>query len=162
MIILVLLAIALLWWWLYTPTIRFIREFASLVDVPEIRSGVPTLIFARPTVTGRFNDRPVELQMVPPAKHRVGHVLLSMKTTAPDGAPWKDSLLTTSDGDVSRATFDLEARYELILSLADGWLRAKWTPSRLRFPGRFDPDRWRKTLAHMHALAGWMEKRDRR
>ena len=162
MIILVLLAIGWLWWWLYVPTIRFVQEFASLVDNPETHSGVLTLIFARPTVTGRFNDRPVELEIVQPARHRVGYVLLSMKTTAPDGTPWKDSLLTTSDGDVSRATFDLEGRYELILTLADGWFRAKWTPSGWRFPGPFDPDRWRNTFAHMHALAEWMEKRQRR
>lgn len=100
------------------------------------------------------------LEMVQPRRRRAGYVVLSMKTDAPDGAPWKDSLLTSQDGDISRATFDLEGRYELILMLDDGWLRAKWAPSRWRFPGRFDPDRWRKTLAQMQVLVEWAEKRE--
>jgi hypothetical protein len=92
-------------------------------------------------------------------RKRRGEVGLSMSTTAPDGSPWKDSSLTARNADVSRATFDLEGKYELILTLAEGSLRATWRPVRFRFPGPFDEVRWRNTLAQMHVLAEWLERR---
>lgn len=160
MVILVLAAMAWLWWWLYTPTIRFVQGFGALLESAEPQIGILSLIFGTPTVTGRFKDRRVVLHLVQPRRNRPGHVALSIETTAPDAPLWKDSRLTSQDGEISRATFDLEARYELILTMEPGWFGAKWRPS-WRFPGPFDARRWQNTLAQMHVLVEWMEQRHR-
>jgi hypothetical protein len=109
------------------------------------------------SVAGRFKQREVRLTLLHPAEHRFATIELAMSTHARDGAPWKDTSLLARNPEISRATFDLEGRYELVLALADGWLRATWSRPGVWFPGPFDEARWRNTLHQMDVLAEWME-----
>lgn len=155
--ILILIAVALAWWWFLSPVARFTQRFATLIDTPA----APPALFAltgRSSVSGTFEGRPVVLRVVSPREEKAGRVVLAMRTTASDGDRWKDSTLVMRDPDISRATFDLEGRYELTLSVSNGWLTATWMPfSPLRFPGIFAEERWRTTLAQMAVLARWLE-----
>ena len=157
--VLLLVVLALGWWWFLAPSARFTQRFAALIDSPAAPAGLLALT-SRSTISGKFKGRPVVLRIVRPREDRPGVVVLTMKTAAPDGAPWKDSTLVARDPDVGRATFDLEGRYELVLSMSNGWLTATWMPLSFGgFPGRFDEHRWRTTLAQMHVLAEWLERK---
>ena len=155
----ILAIVAVLTWWLFSPTARFLNGFANLVDWPRTNRSLLKSLSCRSSVTGRFRERAVTLEIVHPYENRIGEIVLSMEVRAPGGAPWKDSTLTSRNPDISRATFDLEGKYEWILAAGDGWLRASSRPIVLRFPGRFDPDKWRNSLSQMHVLADWLEKR---
>ena len=161
--LLTLTAIAVGMRWFLLPTLTLQRGVARMLDDAKtafhfgLSSG---LVF---TAAGRFSNRRATLQIVQPRKHVAGEVLLAMEARAPDGADWKDSSLTRADPDLSRATFDVEGRYGLILTLTGGWLRATWNPlPGLRFPGRFDEEQWRNTLTQMHVIAEWLERRHAR
>ena len=149
--------------WTFSGSGTFLREFARLIDAAPAQWGLEGGGFTR-FVTGRYQDREVMLQLLHPGgddnASRPGEIVLTMRTRARDGSPWKSSLVTFGNPELSRATFDLEGRYGLTLTLADGWLKASWTPGGWRFPGVFDERRWRTTLAQMHALAEWLEKND--
>src|SRR5262249_40064592 len=112
----------------------------------------------RPSANGRYGGRAVELELTLPHEHRFGTIVVSMETRAPKGEPWKDSAETLRYPDIGRATFDLEGSYELILTNDDGRLRAT-SQGHGMFPGKFDAERWRDTLAKMLVLAEWLEKR---
>lgn len=155
----VLIAISFGVWWACQPTRRFQQGFARLIEAPQTHYGFEHFRLVN-WVGGRFRNRAVTLQLLHPVEYQWGHVLLTMETHAPDGSPWKDSTLTADDPDLSRATFDLEGRYSLILTLKDGVLHATWTPPPgTFFPGAFDDRRWRTTLEQMHVLAQWLEAR---
>jgi hypothetical protein len=157
--ILVLIAVALaLAWFLALPR-YFLEGFATLIENPRTRHSLASFPRYKSSVMGQFKGRTVGLTLVQPGRKRRGEVVLSISTDAPEGSPWKDSSLTAPSADVSRATFDLEGKYELILTLTQGSLRATSNPVGLRFPGPFDEGRWRNTLAQMHVLAEWLEKR---
>ena len=157
----VLVAGALGAWWLLTPTIRFHRGFARLINSPESGFGMVGRLQFGSWVSGRFNDRRVTLRIERQSEHVLGNVSVAMDVRAPDGAPWKDSTLTANDPALSRATFDLEGRYGLILTLANGSLRAAFnTPPGVIFPGPFDAEQWRNTLLQMNVLAEWLERRN--
>jgi hypothetical protein len=157
--ILVIIISALGVWWMLSRTLEFAQGFGRLVERSQMRFGVSTLLTRRASVSGRFKDRRVIARLEQPFEHSPGRVLLAMEVRAPDGAPWKDASLTARNPDVSRATFDLEGRHELILTLTGGWLEAVWTPPPgALFPGRFDEGRWRNTLSQMQVLAEWLER----
>jgi len=156
--ILVFVAVILGWRFFASFGSRFQREFAKLMDDPTIQTGLTSFISRYSTVKGKYHGRPVELLIQQPLKHSPGMVRLSMRLVAPPGTPWKDSTLTRQNPDISRATFDLEGRYELILVREGEWLRAQWSsPAGVLFPGRFDETRWRHALAQMKVLVDWME-----
>src|SRR5262249_25997102 len=146
-------------WRLFAPTPRFLTGFASLLQGASIDHGLVRSLKGRSFVNGRFGDRVVQLSITQPYDRRIGEIVVSMETHAPKGEPWKDSAETFRHPDISRATFDLEAKYELILTNDDGWLRATSRPMLVTFPGDFDPERWRDTLAKMEVLAEWLGKR---
>jgi hypothetical protein len=146
-------------WWLLSPTMRFLSGFSGLLDNPRIDRGPLRFFLGRSFVNGTFGGRAVHLQLTHPYEHRIGEIVVSIEAHAPPGEPWKDSTEISGHPEISRATYDLEGRYELILTTADGWLRATSRPPFVRFPGRFDPARWRSTLVNMRALAEWLEKR---
>ena len=155
----VLIAGALGTWWLLTPTLRFHRGFASLIDSPQSRFGRTGRLRFGSWVTGRFQNRAVTLRIERPAENVFGNVTLAMDVRAPDGAPWKDSAMTSNDPELSRATFDLEGRYGLLLTLSGGSLRASFnSPPGVLFPGPFDEEQWRNTLRQMHVVAEWLER----
>ena len=156
--ILVFIAVIVAWRFIVSPGSGFQREFAKLVDEATVPNSLTTLISRDSTVKGRYHGRPVELLVQRPIKHAPGKVRLSMRLAAPEGSPWKDSRLTSANPDISRATFDLEGKYELILSRDNHWLHADRTPSAgMLFPGSFDESRWRNMLAQMKVLVDWME-----
>jgi hypothetical protein len=156
----VALLVVAMWWWFAEPTARFIRGFAGLLDPPAPDFSVGALLGWAQSIDGRFKGRTVTLRLRQPGENRFGEILLSMRTSAPDGAQWKDSALTGRDADLSRVTYDLEGRHGLILVLEDGWLRARSSSASLlsRFPGPFDPEAWGNILTQMDALAGWLER----
>ena len=149
------------WWWLYSPTVHLLRGFAGLIEKPEMRGGIVRVVFSKPSISGFFKNRSVALYVKQPRRRSQGYVVLFMETRAPDGAPWKDSSLTSRNPDVSRATFDLEGRYEMILTLEQGMLRAKWSALVWRFPGPFDEQKWRNVLRQMDVVAAWIETQAR-
>ena len=156
--ILVFIVVLVVWRFLLSSVSRFEREFAKLIDNPAMPGGLTTIFSRDSTVSGTYRGRAVELLVRRPDRHSPGVVVLSLQTGAPPGSPWKDSTLTTRNADISRATFDLEGRYELILTHEGQWLRAEWTPrAGVLFPGAFDETRWRTTLAQMRVVVDWME-----
>ena len=156
--ILVFIVLLVVWRFFLSSATRFEREFAKLMDNPTAPGGWTPFFSRYSTVSGTYRGRAVQLLLQRPARHSPGAVTLSVQTSAPPGSPWKDSTLTTRNADISRATFDLEGRYELILTLEGQWLRAEWTPrAGVLFPGRFDETRWRNTLAQMKVVVDWME-----
>lgn len=156
--ILVFIALIVGWRLFFSSTSQFQRGFATLLNNSSIPVGMRTLLSRYATVKGTYHGRPVELLVRQPLKHSPGIVRLSMTLVAPEGSPWKDSTLTTRNADISRATFDLEGKYELVLSREDPWLHATWSPrAGILFPGRFDETRWRNTLAQMKVLVDWIE-----
>ena len=157
-VIVVLFAVVALVWWFLAPGLGFVRRFAELIENP---STTPIgLEFPRftSTASGQFKGRTVRLTLHHPARHHPGVGVVEMSTSASTGEPWKDSTLTRENPDIGRATFDLEGKYGLILSLEKGWLRATWSRRGLRFPGPFDEAVWRNTLAQMDVIARWMER----
>jgi hypothetical protein len=157
--ILVILFIGGGMWWLIAPYSTFLREFAALIEAPRIRFGVAALLSRDSGVMGRYKGRRVALTVQQPVEDTPGEVRLALEANAPAGAPWKDSLLVSRNAAVSRATFDLEGKYDLILSTESGWLVATWRPlPGRRFPGRFDEARWRNTLAQMLVVTDWLEQ----
>ena len=159
LVILILATIAVLVWALLTPSLTFARGFATLVDQPRVMRIAPGFPRAQSMVSGQFKGRAVRLTLLHPARNIPGEIVLAMATSAPGGAPWKDAMLTHRNPDISRATFDLEGKYGLILSLADGWLKATWSRPGVMFPGPFDEGIWRNTLVQMDTIARWMEHR---
>lgn len=156
--ILVFIVVLVVWRFFLTSASRFEREFAKLIDNPTMPGGLTTFFSRHSTVSGTYCDRAVQLLLRRPARHSPGVVTLSVQTTAPPGSPWKDSTLTTRSADISRATFDLEGRYELILTHEGQWLHAEWTPrAGVLFPGAFDEPRWRNALAQMKVVVDWLE-----
>ncbi len=119
---------------------------------------VTRLISHRATISGRFNGRSVGLDIHQPTDNRFGTLEVLMKTSAPDGAPWKDSARVSRNPEISRATFDLEGKHALILTLSDGWLRAA-SQFGFRFPGPFDAEKWKNVLQQMETLVRWLAER---
>jgi hypothetical protein len=161
--VVVLAAIGAGMWWMSSPTRRFLQGFSRLVQDPRRHYLLEDLRLVR-WVEASYGGRRVTLQLVPPVasesqSFEFGMVLLTMDVRAPDGSAWKDSTRTLGNPELSRATFDLEGRYELRLTLADGSLEAVWSPPAGRmFPGPFDEARWRNTLAQMRVVAEWLER----
>lgn len=117
--IFVLIAIGVGAWWAFSPTRQFQNGFSRLIDNPEKHWGFERGALVT-FVAGRYRQRPVMLQLFPPTggegySYRPGEVVLTMEARAPDGAPWKNSALNRENAEVSRATFDLEGRYGLVL-----------------------------------------------
>jgi hypothetical protein len=157
--IVALCAVAALVWWFLAPGVTFVRRFADLVENPSTTPIAPAFPRFNSTASGQFKGRTVRLTLHHPAKHHPGMGVVEMSTSASGGEPWKDVTLTRENPDIGRATFDLEGKYGLILSLNGGWLRATWTRRGLKFPGAFDEAMWRNTLAQLDAIASWMERR---
>jgi hypothetical protein len=158
--ILSLVAVGFMMWWFLAPSSRFQQGFSRLIDTPRTRRRINTSMMQyESSVAGRFKQREVRLTLLHPAEHRFATIELAMSTHARDGAPWKDTSLLARNPEISRATFDLEGKYELVLTLADGWLRASWSRPGVWFPGPFDEATWRNTLQQMDVLAEWMENR---
>jgi hypothetical protein len=155
----VLLAVLACTWWFILPTMHFLSGFAAILQDARIDRSLLRFVSRRSFAHGRFGGRAVQLEITQPREHDIGHVVVSMEVHAPKGEPWKDSAETFRHPDISRATFDLEGKSELILTNDDGWLRAASQQRSFRFPGHFDPDRWRRTLENMQVLAEWLEKR---
>lgn len=157
---LVLGGFAWLWYWLLLPIQLFLQRFALLLNDPHVDFSFLRIFSRNSSVTGRYHGRTVIVLIQRPIEDSLGFVRVSMTTSARGGEPWKDSTLTMKNADISRATFELEGRYEMILALDDGWFHATWRPrSEWRFPGRFDEARWRRALEEMSALVAWMERR---
>ena len=161
--IFVLIALGVGAWWTFSPGRRFLKGFAALVDDARTHWGFEGGAFVT-FVTGRYRRRAVMLQLFNPSggdgsSFSPGEVVLTMETRARESSAWKNSLANSADAELSRATFDLEGRYALVLTLGDGSLKASWTSAPGRFfPGRFDEDRWRNTLAQTHVLVEWLER----
>ena len=159
--VLVLVAAGATAWWIFSPSLRFLRGFGALLDSAATQTGPLQLLTNTLSASGRFGGRAVRMRVIGSREESPGRIEIEVAVRAPDGAPWKDSRATTADPRLSRATFDLEGRFELILTLQGGWLQATWTPLRLTFPGPFDPARWRTTLEQLQVLAEWLEARPR-
>lgn len=160
--IVVLFAVAALVWWFLAPGLAFVRRFAELIENPSTTPIAPGFPRFKSTASGQFKGRTLRLTLLHPGRHHPGEGLVEMSTTAFGGEPWKDSTLTRENPDIGRATFDVEGKYGLILSLEEGWLRAKWSRRGVMFPGPFDEGVWRNTLAQMDTIATWMERRQTR
>jgi hypothetical protein len=160
LMLLVLIGLGFLWWWFLAPTRLFLQGFAGLLESSDYSSA--KLFSFRATISGRFNGRPVGLDLNQPGENRLASLIVLMKTSAPDGSPWKDSTLVSQNPDISRATFDLEGKYALVLTLSGGWLRATASPLGVRFPGPFDPEKWRNVLQQMETVVRWLETDERR
>jgi hypothetical protein len=159
--ILIFAIVAALVWWLITPSLTFVRGFATLVETPHITHIALSFPRFKSMVSGVYKGRAVRLTLLHPARRIPGEGVVAMASSALGGEPWKDSALTHGNPDVSRATFDLEGKHGLILTLADGWLRAAWSRPGIMFPGPFDETIWRNTLAQMDTIARWMEERQK-
>lgn len=164
--IFVLIAFGLLSWWTLWWTLsrgpRF-DGFARLIDGACTDWGFERGRLTR-FVSGSYRDRPVTLQLFnshdDEASSSPATVVVTMKVRAPESEAWRSSLANLSNPDLSRATFDLEGRYGLVLTLRDGALKAscRSAPGWM-FSGRFDEKRWRNVLAQMHVVAEWLERR---
>ena len=155
----ILMIVAFIAWRFLTPTLHFLSGFAGLLDDARIERGVMRTLRGRSFVNGRFGNRAVHLAIIHPYERRIGEIVVSMESHARKGEPWKDSQETSRHPGIGRATFDLEGKYELILTNDEGWLRATSRPQLVMFPGRFDAAKWRNTLANMQVLVEWLENR---
>jgi hypothetical protein len=159
MLPLLLVSMGLLCWWFLQPSISYLRGFGRVMDSASAPSFFDGLVPYTQSVSGLFNKRAVRLELRHPMEHQFGEIVVAMRTSAIGGEAWKDSTVTSRNPDLSRATFDLEGKYQLILTLSDGWLRATSSPRiGRRFPGAFDDGMWRKTLEQMDLLCRWMEE----
>jgi hypothetical protein len=154
-VLFIAMTVGLLAWWFLLPTATFLRGFAGLIEGSDYR--IASLITHQPRVSGRFHGRAVVLQLHQPGENRYGVLELLMETSAAPGARWKDSAIVSRHPEIGRATFDLEGKYSLVLTLSGGWLRASSSPLGVRFPGPFDAEKWENVLTQMETVAVWLE-----
>ena len=162
--LLILIAAAFVVWRFAAPAAAFVRGFSGLLDRPVPASHpVWRAIAGRDHAGGLFGG--FEVVLVFHQKRGDsdrGYLIVAMRPQRPlppslerDGA-LRESVARSP---AQNAWDDLELKYELQLSCADGFLKAQWSPAGfVFFPGRFDPERWRLVLQAMHTVVAALDQ----
>lgn len=160
---LILVIVAFVLWRLWAPEAAFVRGFASLLE-QSVTAGRRWwhLLVGRDHTGGTF--RGCEVVLVFHSKrgrHDLGYLIVAMRPPRPlpaaleSAGALREAVARSSARD---AWDDLELKYELQLSCAEGFLRARWMPAGfVIFPGRFEPERWRRVLEAMHTIVNTLE-----
>jgi hypothetical protein len=157
----VLICVGLLVWFLHTSGRDFLPDFAKLLDRPQIVDGFTGFLTGRSSLTGEFRGRNVEVSLKRKrGRYSLGYLVVTMKTSAPVTIESYAFSAYGHDRDAELALFALETRHDVKLTHEPYSLKVLWMPiGFFIFPGRFEPEKWRDVLTHMHALAGSLERR---
>lgn len=142
-------------WWMLANGATFGRQFGTLLERPSRPAHAAwAFLKGRDFAGGEYDGRTVVVAL----HSKQGTVIVAMQAIGVEttAQPLRERI----HGDEARRAWDdLELQHELVLSLDDGWVRAKWRPVSVMFPGRFDADRWRDVLRAMRTLVGSLEQR---
>jgi hypothetical protein len=157
-----LIIVGLLVWFLHKMGgSDFLPDFARLLDRPQIVDGFTGFLTGRSSLSGEFRGRGVEISLKRKrGRHSLGYLVVTMRTGTPVKIDSHAFSAFRNDRDAELALFALEARHEVKLTHEPYSLKVLWMPiGFFIFPGRFEPEKWRDVLTHMHALAGSLDRR---
>lgn len=159
MVFLVLAIVIVLVWALNVPAARFLPGFATLLHESDIQHGRFSFLTGRSYLTGRFRTRRVAVRLQRKrGRYNLGYLVVAMETRSSKAYDGPGLEGRASERGASDILFQLKTEEGLSLALEYAWLKATWMPVGLIiFPGRFDPDRWRRVLELMDALASRVE-----
>lgn len=156
--LLVLLLIGVVVWALWAPAMAWVPRLAALLDRPVTKTGLVPFVMGLETAGGDFDGRPVLLALNHKrGRHSLGYLVIAMQPHA-KSALSADALTTLATPEARDALDELAGHLALHVSFEDGWLKARWQPGGFMiFPGRFDPQRWRRVLQAMAVVARSLE-----
>jgi hypothetical protein len=159
----VLAILGLIVWKLWTPALSFAEGFRTLLERPTGSSGVWPFLKGVETVGGEYAGRPALLILHHKrGRNTLGYLVVAMQPSGGTGMETRHAgaFREWIREPAARAAWDdLELQHELKLSFAEGWMRATWQPhGAFIFPGRFDPERWRRVLQAMHTVVISLER----
>jgi hypothetical protein len=139
----------------------FLPQFAKLLDRPQIVEGLTGYLTGCSSLTGEFRGRNVDVSLKRKrGRYSLGYLVVTMRTSAPVTIESHAFSAYGHDRDAELALFALETRHDVKLTHEPYSLKVLWMPiGFFIFPGRFEPEKWRDVLTHMHALAGSLERR---
>jgi hypothetical protein len=145
-------------WALMAREDRFLPEFRRLLTDFTVETGTSRFLTGRSVARGRYDSRAVAISLdVGRGEHRMGSLIVAVKTSEPlslSGADIDDR----AKGDAARRGLFTLAVEEMMLTVDEGWLRARWQPLGWRtFPGRFSEAKWRKVLDSLNAVASALD-----
>jgi hypothetical protein len=157
-----LVIIGLVVWFVHKSGSAFLPDFARLLDRPQIVEGFAGFLTGRSLLTGEFRGRRMEISLKRKrGRYGLGYLVVRMQTGTPVTVESHAFSANRHDRDAELALFALEARHKVRLTHEPYSLKVLWMPiGFFIFPGRFEPEKWRDVLTHMHALAGSLERRD--
>jgi hypothetical protein len=158
---LMLLVTAMVMWLTYgRPRMRFLADFAKLLDAPQFVDDLRNRLSGRSFLTGAYGGRKVVILLQHGRKGRAQMLVVSMEAHVATAMESYEFTGYRADREGELALFALEAKHELVLTLQDGCLKALWQPlNSMFFPGVFDPEKWQGVLEAMHSLVGSLERR---
>ena len=156
--LLVLLLIGFIVWKMWTPAMAWTPAFATLLERPVAKTGFMPFIRGLETAGGEFEGRPVVLALHHKrGRNGLGYLVVGLQPRATSGLS-ADALATLTTPAAREALEELEGGSQLNVSFDDGWLKARWQPGGfVIFPGRFEPQRWRRVLEAMSVIARSLE-----
>jgi len=144
---------------LNAPSASFLPGFARLLANPRVEAGPLRFLWGQSSATGRLGDRDVTIRLqLKRSRYGQGYLVVAMRARV--GETLNASAIDTRVQDDSgrRALFTLATR-DVMLSVDDGWLAARWQPQGfVMFPGRFSGARWRPVLDAMQRVAESLER----
>jgi hypothetical protein len=135
---------------------RFLPDFESLLERPELVDGFSDLVAARSFLKGEFRGRNVVILVQHGDEDPT--LVVSMETHAALTMDTYDFAGYKADREGELALFALEVKHELMLRHMDGYLKAQRCPLGF-FPRSFDRSKWQSVLEAMDTLAGSIERR---
>ena len=161
--VIVLVIVILVAWSLFARGSRFVEGFSQLLERPVCqRLGPWSFITGAHQIDGEYEGRPTALTLRPErGTDTPGNLMVSMQAlgaAAPSGDDVSVFPESIRDHDGRRAMYDLVVKHDVTLALDGRWLKATWSPvGFLIFPGRFEPERWRKVLRAMRRVVQSLE-----
>ena len=157
--LLIIVAIAFVWWSSYAPGQQFLPSFSRLLTGPHDSSGAPSACCSdgrMPRVSFTARDVALRLQLRR-GRYQLGYLVVALRRAARRRsilAEWiRRPETKRAGGRCSRSR-----RMTLLLSVEDGWLKTMWKPiGFIIFPGAFSEEKWRPVLDAMRTVATSLE-----
>jgi hypothetical protein len=156
--LLALIAIGIIVWKFAAPGEQFLPGLVGLLSDPAIQRGPFSVFSGRSDATGRFKGRDVAIGLqLKRGNHGRGSLEVAIRAHVQQTLDGAALDTRTRDEAGRRALFTIAAN-DIVLSVEDGWLKARWSPQGfVIFPGRFSEERWRHVLEAMHVVAASLE-----